>query len=76
MDPTIQQQMNTAWALAAQRVSNNAEHDGRALGAAIWQSMIEVNDPVTFAGQNIAARVPTTLEHPPYPGYSYPPAQK
>lgn len=75
MDPSVLQQLNAGWGIAAQRVSNNAEHDGRALGAAIWASMIQSNDPASFALQNTAARTPTTLEHPPYPGYSYPAQQ-
>lgn len=75
MDPSVLQQLNAGWGIAAQRVSNNAEHDGRALGAAIWQSMIRADDGMGMATLNVAARTPTTLEHPPYPGYSYPAQQ-
>lgn len=68
MDPTVLQQFNAGWGAHAQSLAINAQHDGRALGAAIWASMIQADDPTTYAGMNVAARVPTTLEHPLYPG--------
>ena len=76
MDPTVLQQYNAGWAAHAQTLAINSQHDGRALGAAIWSSLIQADDPVTHAGMNTSARTPTTIEHPPYPGYSYPAQQK
>ena len=75
MDPTVLQQMNARWGFLASQAATNAEHDGRALGCGIWQTMVQAGDPGSFALQNTAARTPTTLEHPPYPGFSYPAKQ-
>lgn len=75
MDPTVLQQFNAGWAAHAQGLAIRAEQDNRGLTAAIAASLIQANDPVQYAGMNVASRVPTTLEHIPYPGYSYPPTQ-
>lgn len=72
MDPSVQQSINTGWALAAQRLSENAETDRRSLGTATAIAMLGANDPIQYAGFNVAARTPTTIEHVPYPGYTYP----
>lgn len=68
MDPTVLQQFNAGWGAHAQHMAQQANHDARALGAAIWKSMLTSDDPETSMGFNTAARIPTTLEHPLYPG--------
>lgn len=75
MDPTVLQQFNAAqanfaqgWASHAQSMAINAQHDSRAMTAAVTAALLTADDPQTYAGMNVAARTPTTLEHPLYPG--------
>lgn len=68
MDPTVAQQLHAGWGAHVQHMAQQANHDGRALGAGIWKSMLTSDDPESYAGMNVAARIPTTLEHPLYPG--------
>lgn len=68
MDPSVLSQLNSGWGMMIQNAQVNAQHDGRALGAAIWASMIRADNGMAMADLNVAARTPTTLEHPLYPG--------
>ncbi len=76
MDPSVLAQFNAGWASHAQTLAINSQHDSRALTAAIAVSLVQADDPVMYAGMNVAARTPTTIEHVPYPGFSYPAQQK
>lgn len=75
MDPSVLQQFNAAqanfaqgWAAHAQALAINASHDNRLLTAAVASALLQADDPQTYAGMNVSARVPSTLEHPLYPG--------
>lgn len=75
MDPTVVQQFNSAmanfaqgWAAHAQNMAHKSLDDGRLITATVAAALIQADDPQTYAGMNVSARVPTTLEHPLYPG--------
>lgn len=75
MDPSVLQQFNAAqanfaqgWAAHAQALAINASHDNRILTVAGATAILQADDPQTYAGMNVSARVPSTLEHPLYPG--------
>lgn len=75
MDPAVLSQFNAGWASHAQSLAINAQHDSRALTAAIAGNLVRADDASLFASLNTGARTPTTIEHIPYPGYSYPAKQ-
>lgn len=70
MDSTVAQQLNAGWGKMIQQMAANNENDARAMTALVSRALVTADDPEAFTGMNIAARMPTTLEHPLYPGVS------